>query len=211
MLNIMESIDPGVLESAYGVLHKGGTLIYPTETCYGLGCDSRNESAVEAVFRIKERDPGKPVLIIASSVAMLREYVEWNEVIDRLAETYWPGPLTIVSSARQGSPFVLAGGVIGSDDSVAFRVTSHPLAARLSEELGAPIVSTSANISTHANPYDMKYMLATFEGRASVPDLIIDAGSLPHHSPSTIVKVSPDGSLEILRHGEIILNQELES
>lgn len=207
MIPTIPYADPTVFDRAYYVLQKGGTLIYPTETCYGLGCDSRNDTAVAQVFSIKERDPGKPVLIIAHSVAVLREYVEWNEIIERLAETYWPGPLTIISTIKNNSPFKLAKGVIGSDDTVAFRVTSHPFAARLTEMLGAPIVSTSANISSHANPYDIEYMRSSFEGREQIPDLIIDAGNLPHHSPSTIVKILHDGSVEIVRQGEIILGK----
>ena len=205
MIATISIADEQAFEKAFSVIQQGGTLVYPTETCYGLGCDARNTEAVDRVFRVKERDPGKPVLIIASSVAMLMEYVEWNETIDDLARTYWPGPLTLVSSLKNGNPRELAPGVIGVDDTVAFRVTSHPFAAKLAETLGAPIVSTSANLSAHANPYDINYMINMFEGRDSVPDLIVDAGNLPHHSPSTIVKVDDDGTKTILRHGEIIV------
>ncbi|MBP9732595.1 MAG: Sua5/YciO/YrdC/YwlC family protein, partial [Candidatus Magasanikbacteria bacterium] len=98
-----------------------------------------------------------------------------------------------------------APGVVGEGGTIAFRVTNHPFAAALARSLGAPIVSTSANISSYSNPYDIEYITSMFDGREYVPDLIIDAGNLPHHSPSTIVKVEADGTKIILRQGEIII------
>jgi L-threonylcarbamoyladenylate synthase len=193
------------LERALATLRMGGTLVYPTETCYGLGCDARNSEAVGRVFDIKMREKGKPVLVIADDSALFMKYVERNETIEELARTYWPGPLTIVATLKDGGGQGLATGVIGENNSIAFRVTSHPFAAALTRELGAPLVSTSANISTHSDPYDIDYIVDMFHDKKNQPDMIIDAGDLPHHSPSTIVRVEVDGTKTILRQGEIII------
>lgn len=205
MIKVLSIEDSSAFEQALEILKNKGTLIYPTETCYGLGCDSEDESAVERIFKIKVREPGKPVLVIANDMSVFLKYVEWNETIDQLARTYWPGPLTIVAPLKYDTREGLATGVVGSDHMIAFRVTSHPFVAKLASTLGRPIVSTSANISSYANPYDIDYIVNMFEGREHAPDLIIDAGNLPHHSPSTIVKVEVDGTKTILRQGEIII------
>ncbi len=200
---ITESI---AFEEALTVLRDKGTLIYPTETCYGLGCDARDEAAVNRIFEIKEREKDKSVLIIAHDMSVLLQYIEWNSVIDNLARTYWPGALTIVASTKINNGTNLASGVLGSDHTIAFRVTSHPFASKLARELGAPIVSTSANISSLASPYDIAYIREMFEGKTATPDLIVDAGDLPHCSPSTIVRVDSDGTLTVLRQGDLVVN-----
>jgi L-threonylcarbamoyladenylate synthase len=184
----------------------GQTLIYPTETCYGLGCDAANQSAVDAIFRIKQRQADKPVLVLMADIAMAMEYIEWNETIQSLATLYWPGPLTIVAMPRDVSQF--ARGIAGPLGMVAFRVTSHPLAQALVRELGGPLVSTSANISAEASPYDIADVLRMFEGRECQPDTILDGGVLPHESPSTIVRVNSDQSLDILRQGAIVIKTD---
>ncbi len=184
----------------------GQTLVYPTETCYGLGCDATNQSAVDAIFQIKHRQKDKPVLVLMADIAMAMEYIEWNETIQSLADKYWPGPLTIVAMPHDVSQF--AQGIAGPLGMVAFRVTSHPLAQALVRELGGPLVSTSANISAEASPYDIADVLRMFEGQEFQPDTILDGGVLPHESPSTIVRVNSDQSLDILRQGEIIIRAD---
>ncbi len=205
MLHTVSITEPEALDQALKALYSGSTLIYPTETCYGLGCDARNSAAVDRIFKIKVREPGKAVLVLVHDISIIMKYVEWNETIDELARTYWPGPLTIIAPLKTSALSELATGVVGEDSTLAFRVTSHPFAASLAQSLKAPIVSTSANISSYSNPYDIHYITSMFDGREYVPDLIVDAGNLPHHSPSTIVKVEVDGSKTILRQGEIII------
>jgi len=183
-------------------LKGGATIVYPTETCYGLGCDATNEAAVSRIFDIKHRQRDKSLLVIVSDVAMIREYVVWNEVMQRLSDQYWPGPLSMVADTVPGVS--LPSGIVHRDGTMAFRVTNHPIAAALSEGLGGPIVSTSANISAEESPYDIERVLATFAGRMNQPDIVIDAGPLPHQLPSTIVKVVGKNVI-VLRQGEIIV------
>jgi len=183
-------------------LQKGKTMVYPTETCYGIGCDARNQAAVEKIFTIKKRDPSKPVLVIAHDPSVMMNYVEWDETLDEIAEKYWPGPLTIV--ARTKKDCGLARGVIAEDNTIAFRITSHSLASSIAEELGGPIVSTSANIAGMEAPYDVARVQEMFGNEEHQPDIVIDGGELPNKSPSTIVKIT-DGSITIIRQGEIII------
>lgn len=191
------------IKSIVKSLYEGKTFVYPTETCYGLGCDATNQKAVDNIFFIKQRQKDKPVLVLMADVAMAMEYVEWNETIQSLADKYWPGPLTIVAHRRHKDEF--ATGIVGPFGMVAFRVTSHPVAQEIVSKLGKPLVSTSANIASHESPYDIEDVLSMFDGQDYQPDIVIDAGSLPHESPSTIVRVNSDRTIEVLREGGIVI------
>ncbi|MFH1286519.1 MAG: L-threonylcarbamoyladenylate synthase [Candidatus Magasanikbacteria bacterium] len=181
-------------------LKNGKTIVYPTETCYGLGCDATNDTAVQKVFAIKQRQQNKSVLVVAPDVHMMMEYVQWNSLLTDLAEKYWPGPLTVVANLKGGVH--LSAGVTGEGGTLAFRITNYPLASELSRLLEKPIVSTSANIAAEESPYDIASVLAMFDGAENQPDIVIDAGTLPRHSPSTVVRVL-DGRVEVLRQGEV--------
>jgi L-threonylcarbamoyladenylate synthase len=184
------------------VLQDGGTIVYPTETCYGLGCDASNQEAVDAVFDIKQRDKNKPLLVIAHDPSVMMRYVEWTPQLDELAEKHWPGPLTIVARAKEDCG--LAKGVIAEDNTIAFRITAHHLASELCEALDKPLVSTSANIASQDNPYDIEHVEAMFTKTEKQPDILIDAGELPHQTPSTIIKIH-NGEIEVIRQGQIII------
>lgn len=184
-------------------LKAGKTIVYPTETCYGLGCDATNQIAVDRIFDIKQRQEDKPLLVVAHDISVMLEHVFESRTLFELAEKYWPGPLTVVVSARPDSP--LARGVIAKNGTIAFRITEHPIASLLARSLGGPLVSTSANISAQASPYDIREVRAMFDGQQYQPDSIIDGGALPHELPSTIVRIREDESLEVIREGKIVL------
>lgn len=190
-------------EEVVAELRTGATLVYPTETCYGLGCDATNADAVARVFAIKKRQGNKPVLMVMPNVEMLIEYVEWNETLENLAQKYWPGPLTVVAPLKAGVK--LPPGVVGEDGTIAFRVTSHPLPVALAQALGRPLVSTSANLAAHASPYEFAAVISMFATQLIQPDILIDAGALPHRSPTTIVRLGAAGEIEILRQGDLIV------
>lgn len=179
----------------------GKTIVYPTETSYGLGCSALDDSAVKNVFAIKRRQQTKTVLMVVPDVAMAQRYVLWSEDIDRLAETYWPGPLTIVAPVHPDAHF--PDGIV-RDGTVAFRVTSHPFASELSRAMNLPLVSTSANIAGEKSPYDITEVLAAFTRQEIQPDIVIDAGDLPERAPSTIVHVQ-EGNITVLRQGELVV------
>jgi len=188
-------------------LKKGSVIVYPTETTYGLGCRMTDAAAVSRIFDIKQRQQEKSVLVVADDIAVIKEYVVWNPLLEDLAEKYWPGPLTIVAHVRDEKIEKLPDGVVGPQDTLAFRVTSHPLAHDIAHDLGEPLVSTSANIASMDSPYDITDVIAMFEGQEYQPDIIVDGGVLPHQPASTIVRVT-DGFVEVLRQGEVIVSEQ---
>ncbi|MCF6276237.1 MAG: threonylcarbamoyl-AMP synthase [Candidatus Magasanikbacteria bacterium] len=185
-------------------LQSGKVIVYPTETSYGFGVDATNKEAVNKIFKIKQRQKGKPVLVVMPNIHMAMEYVEWSEKLDELAQKYWPGPLTVVVPTKNNHN--LASGVVAGDNTLAFRISSHPLVAELTQKLGKPIVSTSANLASQNDPYDAQEIISIFEKEENKPDIIIDAGELPEESPSTIIRLL-NGELEVLRQGQVKMNR----
>ena len=200
------------LDEAVALLKKGQVIIFPTETSYGLGCDATNPKAVERIFKIKERELNKALLVVVPNVDMAKKYLAWNNLMDKLAGKYWPGPLTVVASyigailkvglGKIPNEYFLAPGVISSEDNLAIRVSAHPVLKFLSEKLGRPVVATSANISATGNSYDSQEVIRIFAERTHQPDAILDLGLLPITPPTTIVSATR-GTLQILRQGEV--------
>jgi len=195
-----EALDVSIVVQA---LLRGETIVYPTETSYGLGADATNAIAVETLFAIKKRQAEKSMLVLMADVAMAKKYVAWSETLDEFARKYWPGAVTVVAPLKPGAQ--LAAGVVGAGETLAFRITSHPLAAALVQGLGRPLVSTSANISGLASPYDCESIRRMFGQEEVQPDWLVDAGDLPVRSPSTIVELIPGQPLRVLRQGEVII------
>ncbi len=183
-------------------LKQGKVIVYPTETCYGLGCDATNAEAVDGLFEIKKRQKDKAVLVLVSDLAMAGRYIELTPKILDLAKKYWPGALTLVVPILDKKD--LSDGVVGADNTIAIRVTDHYFAHELCEKLDLPLVSTSANIAAQESPYDVDSVLKMYENADEKPDIVIDGGVLPHKNPSTIVRVDGD-NLEVLRQGDIVL------
>lgn len=128
-------------------LVKGGVIAYPTEAVFGLGCDPDNITAVQTVLELKDRPAGKGLILIAAEFKQLLPYIDLTEVPDlkRVLKT-WPGPITWLIKARS----TVAVWVRGEHESIAVRVTAHPVASLLSRTFGKPLVSTSANPSGYA-------------------------------------------------------------
>ena len=199
----MRIIKKNQLDEAMEFLKKGKILVFPTETSYGLGCDATNQSAVDKIFKIKGRKSDKPLLVVVPNIEMAKKYLVWNELLDKLANKYWPGPLTIVGEAQ--SDCGLAKGVFSSEGTLALRVTNHPTPKFISESLGKPLVATSANIADTGDLYSAEEVAKIFENKENQPDIILDYGELPHAKPTTIASVI-NNELKILRQGELEIN-----
>jgi len=123
-------------------LRRGGLIAYPTESCYGLGCDPRNPRALQRLIRLKGRSSAKGMLLIADHFKRLQAFVRPLSTTDRTRMQHtWPGPVTWVVPASATCPPLLTGG----RSTIAVRVTAHPTAASLCRSLGMALVSTSAN------------------------------------------------------------------
>jgi L-threonylcarbamoyladenylate synthase len=169
---------------AASILRSGGLVLYPTETFYALGAIPGIAEAVERVFEIKGRDPGKPLPLIASDLqAVLSAASEWPESAEALARIFWPGPLSIVIPAATS----LSAALHARSGKIAIRISSHRVASLLAQASGGLIVSTSANKAGESPPTSPGGLSA--ELLLSV-DALLDAGDLPGGLPSAIVDVN---------------------
>lgn len=138
-----------VLDDMITVLNKEQVIAYPTEAVFGIGCDPDCERAVTRLLEIKQRSVDKGLILIAASFSQLQPYVDDAALTATQRETVfslWPGPVTFVFPAKATTPCWLT----GRFDSLAVRVTDHPLVVALCERYGKPLVSTSANLSGQA-------------------------------------------------------------
>lgn len=149
---------PFKINNTVRYLKAGAVIAYPTEAVYGLGCDPLNENAVMHLLDIKQRPMEKGLILIASSLDQLRPYLILNPpIIERITRT-WPGPVTWVIPAQPWVPKWLT----GEHDSLAVRVTNHPVARDLCTHFGSPLVSTSANATTRPAIRDSRKLLTSF-------------------------------------------------
>src|SRR3989339_34316 len=196
------------LQQVIESLKAGSVIVYPTETCYGLGGDATNPEVVEKMYKIKQRREEKPFLVIVPTVEMAMEYLEWGPQLDEIASKYWPGALTVVGESKvrkvQKSVKSLCAGVVAPDGTIALRVTAHPVAAALAQALGGPLISTSANISGREPSYSAEEVIKMFTNQPDQPDILLDYGVLPENLPTTIVRVV-DGEVRVLRQGGVII------
>ena len=193
------------LEEIVNSLQQGKTVVYPTETCYGLGSDPTNPAAVEKIFQIKKRPENKPLLLVFPSINMVQEYIEWSDMLAQIAQQYWPGALTVVASVKASAG--VAAQVRSQDNTVAVRVSSHPLVVALTTAFGKPLVSTSANLAGEPNPYDISTVVQSFAQQIFQPDILIDGGALPVRAPSTVLTLE-NGKIKILRQGQVVIEHE---
>jgi L-threonylcarbamoyladenylate synthase len=201
---ILQAKDDGLsrpdLARVKACLTAGGVVAYPTETLYGLGCNPRDREAVVRVTTLKKRPAGKPLPLIASSTAAALEVAdpgsgESRRLWELLTRRLWPGPLTVVVTARPG----LADGVTGGGGRVGIRVSSLPLARQIARACGGVVVATSANRSGEAVPVTAGEVVIAL---AAGPDLIVDGGPVPGGAPSTVVELGRDAP-RVLREGVI--------
>ncbi len=183
-------------QQALQTLKRGGIVAYPTETFYGLAVDPRNRQAVEALYVLKRRIPGKRLSLLVPDLDVLSSYAGSIPVpYQKLIDLFWPGPLTLVFPARQK----IMPSIIGGGDTLAIRISSHPVAAKLCSLWGRPLTATSANISG-----DAAFVTAD-EVRNQWPrqiGAILDGGPVPGGKGSTIVHCR-DSLCRILRSGVI--------
>ncbi len=190
------------IRNASAILMRGGVIAYPTETTYGLGCDPRSHAALAKIYRLKERDKGKALPLIACSMEQVEKLFKLTPQAKELAKEYWPGPLTLLlepadMSLRKFMP-------VFKDGLTAVRVSSNQFASDLACAFGFPIVATSANMSGDPACLSAAQVMGSFMHRETEdqPDLIIDGGELEPSEPSTIVKFDGD-EIKIVRQGAI--------
>jgi len=172
------------IELGAEVLLKGGAVVFPTESFYGLGVNALDEKALQRLFRIKGRREGHPVLILIPSVDVLERYVaRVPPLARRLMERFWPGGLTLVLEARHGLSPLLTGGT----GKIGIRLSSHPVPTRLAAEVGTAITGTSANPTGSPACRSAREVMETLGEEV---DLILDGGRTPGGKGSTVLDVT---------------------
>jgi L-threonylcarbamoyladenylate synthase len=190
------------MEEAATLLREGGIVAFPTETVYGLGADARSTAAVEAVFAAKGRPADNPLIVHIADRSQLTELItEIPPVALILMDEYWPGPLTIVLPLR---PDVLSPRVTAGLDTVAVRMPNHPIALSLIAAAGCPVAAPSANRSGRPSPTLACHVTEDMDGRI---DGVLDGGPAGVGIESTVVRVFPDGEIQVLRPGGITMEQ----
>jgi len=199
---------PDLLRAAK-LLADGHLVAFPTETVYGLGADARNGRAVAAIYAAKGRPSFNPLIVHLADAETARTHVTWSDAAQKLADAFWPGPLTLVLPLRPGhgiSDLVTAG-----LDTLAVRVPAHPTARALLRAFDGPIAAPSANPSGRISPTTAAHVLAGLSGRIAA---VVDDGPCAVGLESTIVGLS--GTPVLLRPGglaaeaiEAVLGTEL--
>ncbi|MCW5767973.1 MAG: threonylcarbamoyl-AMP synthase [Phycisphaeraceae bacterium] len=194
------SAGPEEIARAVAQLREGRLVAFPTETVYGLGALATDERAVGRVFAMKGRPPGNPLIVHVSGEEMARTLTpRWTERASRLANAFWPGPLTIVVERGQRVPSVVSGG----GPTVAVRCPAHPLTLALIEMVGEGIVGPSANRSGFLSPTSAAHVEDEFREEIERGDLmVLDGGACRAGIESTVVSVVRE-SPEVLRPGVI--------
>ncbi len=178
------------------LLKKGQLICFPTETVYGLGACIFNEIAIESIFKVKGRPADNPLIAHVSSVEQVSLIAEEiPDIFYWLAKRFFPGPLTVILKRRSSVPSIVSAGL----ETIAVRMPSHPVALKLIEAVGEPLVAPSANLSGKPSATNLKAVLEDFEGKIAAA---IDGGNTEFGIESTVLNLRGDIPI-IMRPGAI--------
>lgn len=193
--------DQNGINLAATTIKKGGLVVFPTDTVYGLGCDPRNTEAVKAIFQIKKREELKQLPVLGYSKEEISKIAVFDEISSRIADKFWPGQVTLILRLKDKK----IKKAMSLDDKIAVRVPNHPCALALLKECKF-IVGTSANFSGLPAFSDSKKVQENFSGY----DVFLDDDVISDSTNSTIVEVK-NGILEIIRQGKITKEEIINS
>lgn len=174
--------DRDAIDACARCLASGGLVAFPTETVYGLGCDATNAQAIARLYLAKGRPSFNPLISHVADVSAARKIARFDASAEKLAQKFWPGPLTLVLPKAAGCD--VAELATAGLDTIAVRVPSHPFARQLVAALGKPVVAPSANVSGHVSPTTAAHVRGDLAGKI---DLIVDGGPTEVGVESTIV------------------------
>jgi L-threonylcarbamoyladenylate synthase len=185
------------------ILRSGGVIVFPTDTFYGLGGDGFSPAAIRRIFNLKSRDASRPLLVLVSDLEMVRRLArDIPPVFWKIAEEFWPGPLTIALRASAAVP----GELLGGGESLAVRLPAVPWLRELVREAGIPVIATSANISGEGEISAAARAQRIFDGRV---ELIVDGGMTPGGAPSTVLDLTAEPP-RIVREGAVSIGRLVE-
>lgn len=191
-----QDIDLSIIDQAAAIIKNGGIVAFPTETVYGLGADATSSKAIAKIFEIKGRPPDNPLIAHVHSLEQARAITKFMpQLAEKLAQSFWPGPLTLVLKKNAIVSDVATAGL----ETLAVRVPSNRIALQLIKRAAVPIVAPSANLSGLPSPTEAAHVA---EDVGDMIDMIIDGGHTRYGIESTVVDVSTEMPV-ILRLGTI--------
>jgi L-threonylcarbamoyladenylate synthase len=194
---ILPAEHPEAIQRAVDIIQRGEPIAFPTDTVYGLGVDAFDAASIKKLFLVKERAASRAIPILLGDIDHLSWVTaEMSYLALRLAEVFWPGPLTLVVPRHMSIPTI-----ISLDETVGVRMPNHPVALTLLRQTG-PLAVTSANISGAPSTRTAQAVQEQLDGR--IP-LILDGGRTPGGIPSTVVACTGEEPL-ILRDGPISID-----
>lgn len=196
MLRLPE-VETVKVKKAVSILKGGGVVVYPTETLYGLGALATDRGAVKKIFKIKQRPSEKLLPVIVGSLNQAQRYFVLSKTDLKLARRFWPGPLSLVLRTKSKKIERAL-----NSKYVAVRFSASRFASAVAKRAGAPIVSTSANVSGKPGCSTVSAAKKQFTYTVIKPDLYIDGGRLKKSSPSTVIRTR-GSKITVLREGKI--------
>jgi len=199
ILSINNTPKVNLVKEAILSLSKGNLIIYPTETCYGIGADATNAKAVDKVLEFKGFRKGKPISVAVADKKMATAYTRINPSAENILTNLLPGPITVVCEGKHKVDLRLE----SETGTLGLRIPDYPLVLGIIEKFGKPITATSANPSGANNPYSIADAIKLLSPKKmKLVDLVLNAGELPVNPPSVVVDTTQDQP-EILRKGKI--------
>ncbi|MGD2106761.1 MAG: L-threonylcarbamoyladenylate synthase [Nitrosopumilaceae archaeon] len=177
------------IEKASKIISKGGVVVFPTDTVYGIGCDPYNKSSVEKIYQIKKRSKEKPLPILGYSMSTINEIVQFDDKSKKIAEVFWPGPLTLVLKLKDDKlKEILRVNKIG------VRVPNNQCLLDILRD-SKFLIGTSANYSGESSFTNSKEC----SEKLKEYDIFVDGGNISSKGESTILEIS---------HGELVIHRE---
>lgn len=188
--------NPDIIKEAVAILKNGGVIMYPTDTCYGLGGDITNQSAFDKIYQIKHRDRNKPVSVIVPDINYILNLAIVKPYQETYIKKYFPGPVTLIFLTLDQNIFPFS--------SIGIRIPDYNITKLLSQYFHGAYVTTSANIANLPSCYTVQDFLNQLNSDDTKPDLILDAGPLKNQTLSTVIDLTSDAP-KVLRAGAINL------
>jgi len=190
------------VQEAVSFLKEGKTIVYPTDTIYGLGCDAMNEKAIEKVYKIKKRDESKPFSVIAKNIEAIKKIAFVDRRTEGIASKLLPGPYTLIYPGPKHMPANLTAG----NNSIGVRIPNNVISQKIADAFTGPIVTTSVNLSGEESLNDPFKIVEYFREKELVPDLVLDCGKIKNAQTSIIIDLTRK-SPQILRSGTRSLSE----
>ena len=181
------------IKDAYDSIKKGGVVVFPTDTVYGIGCDPYNKDAINKIYKIKGREKTKQLPVLAYSKEEIKEIAYLDENSEKISDKFWPGPLTLILRVKDKK----IEESLGLEGKIAVRIPNHSCMLALLKECKL-LVGTSANFSGQPSFNDSREIIGKFTGY----DILLDGGKIVNPGESTIIQFEGN-ELKIVREGKI--------